>query len=245
MGRCTLRRSVSGSTTLGISKRKALAELDAILEKDEETAPNQGRSLEVAELETACIAAIRRIAPPGSPYRERAERIWEEHGGVGVNELRYGSLKVRYTMITQVLVGQVAALRSAVDGGYLSEVSEFVDARTFGSMLELAEQILGLGPKYKDPAAVVVGVVLEEHLRKLAAKNGIEVLDGEAKRLKADALNSGLLRARVYGQLDQKVVTGWLQLRNDAAHADWDKFTFEQVELMLPGVREFIARFPA
>jgi hypothetical protein len=236
---------VSGAAQAGITKRRALAQLDEILKKDQDVRPLRGSSLEIAELETSCVAAIRRFAPSGSPYRERAEWLWEEYCGAGVNENLAGSLQARYTAVTQVLVAQVASLRAAVEGGYLNEVSEIVDAQTFGSMLELAEQILGFGPKFKDPAGVILGVVLEEHLRKLAAKNKIEVVDSEGARIKADTLNAELFKAKVYGALDQKTVTSWLQLRNDAAHADWEKFTFEQVKLMLPGVRQLVARFPA
>jgi hypothetical protein len=42
-----------------------------------------------------------------------------------------------------------------------------------------------------------------------------------------------------------KIVTGWLGIRNSAAHGKFDDFTEDQVAQLISGVREFVARFPA
>jgi hypothetical protein len=98
---------------------------------------------------------------------------------------------------------------------------------------------------YKDPAAVIVGSVLEEHLRQLCDANELPVeVEKEGKRipLKADALNASLAKADVYNKLSHKNVTAWLDLRNNAAHGQYDEYTKEQVVLMLQGVSDFMAR---
>jgi len=51
-----------------------------------------------------------------------------------------------------------------------------------------------------------------------------------------------LAKAGVYGKLDQKAVTSWLDLRNKAAHAKYTEYAHEQVELMYAGVRDFVMR---
>ena len=111
----------------------------------------------------------------------------------------------------------------------------------------MAEHLLKEG--YKDPAAVIVGSTLEEHLKKLAQKCGIALESsnqkGEMKPKKADTLNSELMSKNVYGKLDQKYVVSWLDLRNNAAHAKYGAYKIEQVELMLQGVQDFISRNPA
>jgi len=106
----------------------------------------------------------------------------------------------------------------------------------------MSEYLLSEG--YKDPAAVIIGSVLEEHLRKLCDKNGIAVeLSGKPK--KADQLNSDLAAKPVYSKLDQKSVTSWLDLRNKAAHGKYTDYTSEQVVLYLQGIQNFMARIPA
>ena len=98
---------------------------------------------------------------------------------------------------------------------------------------------------YKDPAAVMAGSTLEVHLRKLCDKNDIETVNTDGKSKKADLLNAELAKADVYTKLDQKNVTAWLGLRNNAAHGNYSEYTKEQVEILIEGVRNFIARHPA
>lgn len=145
------------------------------------------------------------------------------------------------------VAGGLTALRNAVKSGYLVSVQELLHAEVFGDFLEMAGYLLEEG--YKDPAAVLTGGVLEGHLRKLCAKNDIEIelLDsrGVPRPKKADAMNSDLARDVVYSKLDQKNVTAWLDLRNKAAHGHYDEYTQQQVELMLQSVTDFLTRHPA
>jgi hypothetical protein len=122
-------------------------------------------------------------------------------------------------------------------------VVELVHADLFADFLEMAHYLLQQG--YKDPAAVISGSVLEEHLRKLCQKNSIDVLKSDGSPKKADTLNADLSGSNIYPKLDQKNVTAWLDLRNKAAHGHYSEYTKEQVELMLQSVRDFTARCPA
>jgi hypothetical protein len=91
---------------------------------------------------------------------------------------------------------------------------------------------------------VICGGVLEQHLRKLCLRAAIDTeLNGRPK--KAEALNSELASGKVYGKLDQKSVTSWLDLRNKAAHAEYTAYGPEQVQLLLLGVRDFLRRIQA
>ena len=104
-----------------------------------------------------------------------------------------------------------------------------------------------LTERYKDAAAVIIGGVLEEHLRQLAARAQIPVEEPKNEKVvarKAESLNADLAKAGVYAKLDQKAVTFWLDLRNKAAHAKYTEYAHEQVELMYAGVRDFVMRNP-
>lgn len=183
---------------------------------------------EGAEVTLRLAAVIGRIAPVGSAFQEDAQAI-----------LR-GSQNYIFTV--QPLLGILKALRTDYKAGHLQAVHELIHADVFSDFLEMADYLLGEG--YKDPAAVLAGGVLEEQLRKLCQKNGIEVeKSGRAK--KADTLNSELAKEKVYERLDQKSVTAWLDLRNNAAHGKYDEYTKEQVALMVQGIRDFIVRHPA
>ena len=139
------------------------------------------------------------------------------------------------------------SIKEEIEGGWLTSLKGLVSAEIFSDFLEMAEHLLTEG--YKDPAAVMIGSILEEHLRQLCTAKGIDLSftnsKGELSPKKADVLNADLRKAGAYNQLDQKQVTFSLGLRNDAAHGHYHKYTKEQVELMFQGVQNFIARNPA
>lgn len=88
---------------------------------------------------------------------------------------------------------------------------------------------------------MLAGGVLEQHLRKLCDKHGVAL----SAKPKLETMNTGLAKAGVYGKNEQKQVTAWAGIRNDAAHAEYSRYTGEQVALMAQGIRHFMATYPA
>jgi hypothetical protein len=155
--------------------------------------------------------------------------------------------KVNYATPSCIMVGKgiLAAAKEEVSGGWIQTTIGIVSAAIFSDFLEMSEHLLTEG--YKDPAAVMIGGVLEEHLRQLARKHGLPtegIVNGKAIPKKADALNADLTKAGVYNLLDQKMITAWLDLRNKAAHGKYGEYIKEQVELMLQGINQFMVRVP-
>jgi len=137
----------------------------------------------------------------------------------------------------------LVAAKAEVVGGWTSRVRSLVAAEIFSDFLAMAEYLLAGG--YKDAAAVMIGSTLEEHLRQLCNRHDIPVeviKDGKPVPKKADLLNSELAAASVYGKLDQKAVTAWLDLRNKAAHGRYEEYSDGQVQAMYQGATEFMAR---
>jgi hypothetical protein len=141
-------------------------------------------------------------------------------------------------------IGMLRGARSEVAGGWAVNAKTLVSAEIFSDFLEMAEYLLA--SKYKDASAVMIGSVLEEHLRQLCRKHGVTTTVTDAKgrtfAKKAEAMNSDLASANVYNKLDQKNVTAWLDLRNKAAHGQYADYTQAQVEGLLAAVTEFMAR---
>jgi hypothetical protein len=57
---------------------------------------------------------------------------------------------------------------------------------------------------------------------------------------KLDTMNADLAKQSVYNKLTQKRITALADIRNKAAHGEWDEFTKADVEDMLRGVRQFM-----
>ncbi|HNB18429.1 MAG TPA: hypothetical protein PLC15_23785, partial [Candidatus Obscuribacter sp.] len=58
-------------------------------------------------------------------------------------------------------------------------------------------------------------------------------------------LNDDLAKAGVYTKVQQKNVTGWQGIRNEAAHGNFSAYNSEEVRLMLAGITAFVASLPA
>lgn len=146
---------------------------------------------------------------------------------------------------TELGRGIIKAAKNEIQSGWLFEIKDFITAEIFSDFLEMSDYLLNEG--YKDPAAVMVGSVLEEHLRKMCDKNNITTTftdrNGDLKNKKADSLNADLSNSNIYNKLDQKNITAWLDLRNKAAHGNYNEYTSEQVKNLHLAVSEFISRF--
>jgi hypothetical protein len=138
-------------------------------------------------------------------------------------------------------LGILTSIQNQIKSGWIETTKGLVSAELFADFIEMAEHLLEQG--YKDAAAVLVGGVLEEHLRQLCLSAGADVVDASSgKPRKAESLNADLAKAGKYDIGDQKQVTAWLDLRNKAAHGKYSEYTKERIELMLDGVRNFVSR---
>jgi hypothetical protein len=140
-------------------------------------------------------------------------------------------------------IGIIQAAKNEMEGGWLITAKGLVSAEIFSDFLEMSEYLLEMD--YKDPAAVIIGSVLEEYLRQLCKKHGIDthkISGNKSIPRKADLLNAELVKAQVYNKLDQKNVTAWLDLRNKAAHGNYSEYNKIQVEILCQAVTEFMAR---
>jgi len=177
------------------------------------------------EIITLLRAAIDRLAQPG--YGAKAMATVPHDDGWESKTIR-------------ILAGILKSLRNDYAAGRMQTFKERLHSDLFSDFLEMAEYLLedkGL----KAPAAVLAGGVLEEHLRQLCVKHGVAL----PAKPKLDTMNADLKKQGVYGGNEQKQVTAWAALRNDAAHAQHGTYTPEQVRLMVQGIRHFVSTYPA
>jgi len=75
------------------------------------------------------------------------------------------------------LCGLAKAVQHQVRAGLFLNVRGLLQAEVFADFLEMSEHLLAEG--YKDPAAVVVGAVVEDALRKRAEREGVPTTDAK------------------------------------------------------------------
>jgi len=140
-----------------------------------------------------------------------------------------------------VMYGIIKAIQDDYEKGLLVNFRQLLQAEIFADFLEMGEYLLREG--YKDAAAVIIGSVLEDALRKLALRHGIDPLKQDGSHKTIEPLNMELSRADVYDRLVQKQVTSWGDLRNKAAHGHYDEYDTREVQMMLLFVQKFCSDY--
>jgi hypothetical protein len=143
-------------------------------------------------------------------------------------------------------MGIMTSIKTEVKNGWFNSLRGIVSAEIFSDFLEMSQHLIA--EQYKDPAAVIIGSVLEKHLTNLCVKNGIDISSKDAKGKilfkKASVKNDDLAKKGVYNLLEQKTITAWLDLRNKAAHGKYSEYDLTQVKHMQQGITDFIVRNP-
>ncbi|HEY6230775.1 MAG TPA: hypothetical protein VIW64_05905 [Pyrinomonadaceae bacterium] len=209
--------------------RNYIKHLESIIQmyKDAPVSNGQIRDSDVQGILARAEAAIEKICGEDSAYTNRMKAILD------------GSYHDSYRV--SLIVGIIRALRIDLEDGYLYSFSELVRGEMFENLIEMAQHLIEEG--YKDAAAVIGGASLESHLRQLSNKHGISVdytaKDGSLKKKKAEHLNQELGK-HAYSLFDQKQITAWLDLRNNAAHGNYSEYGQDQVAKLIEWVGDFI-----
>ncbi len=144
---------------------------------------------------------------------------------------------------TEQIRGILRSVELEFRGGWIDGLQGLLRAEVFDDFMDMAYHLLAQG--YKDAAAVIAGSTLEGHLRALATTQNLAITrkkDEKEVPLAASALNTELAKAGVYGPTQQKSVTNWLGLRNDAAHGHDARYSVDEVKVMCDGIRVFISQ---
>lgn len=140
---------------------------------------------------------------------------------------------INYNFQIDRIEGLLVGSLDDLENGFLTNQEFLIAGEIFDSVLEEAKHILDAG--YKDPAAVLGRVVLEDSLKRLAREEQID----DAK--KASVLNEELKKAGRYNQPQWRQIQVWLDIGNDAAHGNFNNYTKEQVKDQIDGIERFIA----
>ncbi len=174
---------------------------------------------------TEALNLIRRACGEDSDHYRELRRIAEHKDSAG------------NAYFTAHCLGVVEAAERDFRAGRLFDLRSLVAAELLGDFLDQSEALLGAG--YHVPAASLGGAVLEDTLRKLAARHGISVPD----RTTIEGLNVKLAKAAVYDKLVQKHITALADIRNNADHGHFDRFAPEDVADMIRWLRRFAADY--
>ena len=162
-----------------------------------------------------------------------SDLLGSEH--VYTNDFRKKTERAGYVMSTKAGIGILQAVVEDIEQGYIETVRQLITAEVFSDFLEQASHLLESG--YKAPAASLAGAVLENGLRSIASRNGVQVKN----RDDLSSLNQKLASKAIYNRLVQKKVAVWTDVRNAADHGQFDQFDNDDVDGLIKGAQSLLA----
>ncbi|MBG0798160.1 hypothetical protein IYX23_10805 [Methylocystis sp. L43] len=136
----------------------------------------------------------------------------------------------------EVIEGILIGLRNNLTNELLDSLVRQISIDLKADFLEAARSLLD--EDQKDPAAVLACVVLEDTLKRLAKKHGIE---GAGSR-EMSVVAQSLLSKGVIEKSTNQSISSFKNLRNAALHAQWLEVSKESVTLLLSFLPAFIEK---
>ncbi|MEK9501394.1 hypothetical protein [Gaopeijia maritima] len=166
---------------------------------------------------------LKTVALPGSHYPAQVDVLLaHEHMSNGV-----------VTHVVKQLLGILAAAHQDWKQGLLRKIEFIVAAETFDDFLDQADEYFA--SKKKKEAAVLASAVLEDAVKKVCVKAGVEPA-GQT----LDPLIDQLVKTGALTPVKAKRWKSFAGVRNKALHAEWDSFDLDDVKALLGGLREIV-----
>jgi hypothetical protein len=184
-----------------------------------------------AKLRVNYVSLLEQVIPLNSPQR----KLIEEPGT---------SYTSKQSLENHISV--LEALREDFKNGFLGDLLLQIEVEIAADYMGQAEQLLdeGQSGNYDHvPAAVLSGAVLEKALRTLCGKQvpPIAIVNSKGEPLTLNPLIEALKKAAVFNELKAKQLRAWADIRNKAAHGEFDQFSRHDVEVMIRGIEDFLA----
>lgn len=145
---------------------------------------------------------------------------------------KYGLDHVNSASEVYRFIGILAGALSDLENGYLLGQEFFIAGELFDTILEQAKHLAK--NSYKDPAAVLARVVIEDSLKRIARSEGVD------ENQKASIINDELKKNGRFSQPQWRFIQGWLDIGNAAAHGKFDQYTQDDVVKMIDDVERFL-----
>jgi hypothetical protein len=154
------------------------------------------------------------------------------------DDLKEGNLANKIKQIK----GLLEACLDDLKNGFIQGQEFIIANEVFDSVLEEAEFYLKQ-QKNKDISAILLRIVIEDSLRRISNREGIVIIGEDGKNKKAAVLNDELKGKDFYNQTTWRQIQVWLDIGNDAAHGNFEKYTYEQVSSFYEGLVNFITTY--
>jgi hypothetical protein len=152
-----------------------------------------------------------------------------------INRKWSGGVAARY--IISITKGTLQNLRGDLDAGLVGNLQRSIMGEVLTDFIQLARNTLNeKGDDAKNVAAVLAAAAYEDTMRRLATTSGIPHHEKLADVLTA-LKNTGVLQGTQVG-----IATSYLNFRNSALHAQWERVDREAVASVLGFVEQLLIK---
>ena len=173
------------------------------------------------------LQATRAICSENSPHYIELHEAMNEYKNTGILQ-------------TDKWLGILQSVSDDLRSGMLSNIQELIAAEVFTDLSEMAGYLSEQG--YHLPAIAIAGAVLEDALRKICLKNGVEWSDHSS----IAKLNMILYKTNVYDKVQFGQIEAWGKLRNKVDHGDFtnlDEISAKDTSRFIDGIQNFVLRY--
>lgn len=186
---------------------------------------------------TSAMIFCRQVLPAGSPAGTFFDENFSPH-------LAYSFERLQHS------VDHLKGLREEVRAGTLRSLVGRVED-------DLSGEFVSIGDRLSDEAGgaltnsvirvIVAGIVTERRLRALCdrASPPIDLNKSDGSPIPLNAVIAAVRKANLVSEPEQKQLLAWADLRNKAAHGQFEQVSADQGKLMVQGVLGFLSRHPA
>jgi len=181
----------------------------------------------VGEVMSGTISVLEKVY---GPYSEKVKAYIELYKDYIRNANKW-HFTVRDSIRSETL-GVLKSIKSEVEAGLVANLELQAQGGIFGDFIGLARKALD---ESKDVAAVLISAALEDTLKRYAVQNGLDVAEADMPEVINALKSKGLLKGP-----QASVVQSYVQLRNKAFHAEWDKIEKETVNSAISFTETFL-----
>jgi hypothetical protein len=141
-------------------------------------------------------------------------------------------------VLWRVAAGALQNLRAEINAGLVVSLQKTITGEVLADFLQLARAALSeTGENAKNVSAVLTAALFEDTLRRIAVINGIPHIDKLQDVLTA-LKDNGFLQGSQVG-----VASSYLNFRNSALHAQWDRVERESIASALAFVEQLLLKY--
>jgi uncharacterized protein YutE (UPF0331/DUF86 family) len=207
---------------MGIDRENIMKRVEQLIERGEKGADDFSG---VGELISGTINILETLYGPNSHKCKSYVEQSDAH-------LQQQNRRPHLFEMVKSTIGTLKSIKSEVETGLIGSLELQAQGWIFGDFITLAKKSLDAS---KDVAAVLVSAAIEDTLKRFALQNGLNVADADMPEVINALKSKGLLKGP-----QASLVQSYVQLRNKAFHAEWDKIEKETVNSAISFTETFL-----